>query len=286
MELKIYTDLQAIPREIKFNNEEIVRELNLDELKNFSIAVSGVAEARRVKKSLTDLKERIAARTKEIKELCLAPYERMKEEINIILKIIEDPIALIDSQLKEESEKEKESKRRDIEAYFSEKSPFGNFIELDHPRLWDDRWLNKTFSMAAVRADIDTKIELVRNGLDNIEHLECEFMPQIKDVFLRTFDLNAALAEKKRLEQQRAREEEYRRRKSEIKVVSQPILEAPKPTVETLKLALETSKPIAEAPKPTAPTLYTFSFQVTATRENLIKLKEFFTNNNINYIKL
>ena len=85
-------------------------------------------------------------RRKEVKKKCMEPYEQFEKEVKEITALIDKPIGMIDSQIKEYEEKQKAEKKSQIQAAYDESiGDFGN--DLPFERVFDTRYLNATFSL-------------------------------------------------------------------------------------------------------------------------------------------
>ena len=85
-----------------------------------------LADAKADKKELSRLHRDIDDRRKEIKKAYLAPYQDFEAQIKELLAMVDAPLEEIKSFVSEMEVREKESKRREIEAYFFQRSaPLG-----------------------------------------------------------------------------------------------------------------------------------------------------------------
>lgn len=220
MELKI--EQVAIPEKIAFNYEELKQELS-DKVKMYETLVytddqiknakADRADLNRLKKALND--ERIR-REKEY----MQPFNAFKAQINEIIGIIDKPVALIDKQVKEYEEQQRQEKKKKIEGYFfTGESP--EWLTL--PMIWDDKWLNASVSMKSIQAEIDSRIATVENDLATLSELP-EFAFEAIETYKTTLDLNKSIAEghrlseiqKRKAEQERIRAEQEKARQEEL----------------------------------------------------------------------
>lgn len=213
MELKIYSPYEdGFLKEIAFNHEEIKKELalRLEKYKGLTYSDKEIKIAKSDKAKLKKFKDALDEKRKEIKRQCLEPYEKFEIKMNEIFGLIDEPIAEIDKQVKAFEEKKKQEKRQIIEGVYSEN--IGDLKEiLPIKKLWNDKWLNVTYKLSVITKEILIAIENTKKDLDVIESLGTEFELQIKDKYMQTLDLSAALAEKARLEQQKIKLEKYKK---------------------------------------------------------------------------
>lgn len=181
---------------ITFNFEELKSELTekVQHYKTLVYTDDQVADAKKDKANLNKLREAIETRRKEIKKECLKPYEDFEVKVKEIVAILDEPIGLIDKQVKEFESKKKEDKREQIELLWD---------EIDAPewlglsQIWDDKWLNATTSLKSIRESIENTITRIRNELSVIASLphseECEIL------YRECLDLAMATKESQRI---------------------------------------------------------------------------------------
>ena len=211
MELKV--EQVAIPEKIAFNHEELKQELS-DKVKMYETLVytddqirsarADRADLNRLKKALND--ERIR-REKEY----MQPFNVFKAQINEIIGIIDKPVALIDKQIKEYEEQQRQEKKKKIAGYFfTAESP--EWLTL--PMIWDEKWLNASVSIKTIQAAIDARIEAVNSDLTTLSELP-EFAFESIETYKTTLDLNKSIAEGHRLSEIQKRKAEQERIKEE-----------------------------------------------------------------------
>lgn len=272
MELIVYkpTEDQFI-KSIDFNFDQIKQELRLALEKYDGIVYTddNIPLAKSDRAALNKFKDAIETKRKEIKKQCLKPYEDFEAKIKEITALIDKPILAIDGQVKAYEQTKKDEKKADILKFY--KDHVGELADLlPFERIFNEKWMNATYSMKAATDEITEAIQKVSDGIEVITGLHSEFELQIKDVFLRTLDLSSALQEKARLEAQKARLEEYERQKAE----AQP---APKEPAQT---------PFKDAERASAEQVHIIDFRVWATSAQLADLKAFMIRNNIKYGKV
>lgn len=168
---------------------------------------------------LNKLKTAIEDRRKIVKKVINEPYTVFEKELKGILALIDKPVGIIDTQIKDyENQKKEEKKEKIREAYSAAIGELEKVIEFE--RLFDPRYLNATFSLQKAIADIQGKIEKVKTDLRTIDEMCSDYKTNAQDIYLKTLDLSKAMAEEKRLRDlkekmeadKRAREEAERRR--------------------------------------------------------------------------
>jgi hypothetical protein len=285
MEVKIET--YQLPAEIQFNFEELKAEIaekvkiyetlvyGEDELKT---AKSDRANLNRIKKALQDEKTR---RKKEY----LKPFEDFENKINEIIKLIDAPVGLIDKQVKEFEEKKKADKRIEIGAFW-ETTEHPEWMTL--ARIFDERWLNATYTMKQIQADINGWNNRIASELETLQQLD-SFSFEAIEIYKRTLDMNQAIAEGKRLADIQKRKEEEARRKAELLEAQKQAEQTQIQTNVALKAEVEEivgNEEIAEETAQSASSSMWINFSALLTIDQALKLKKFFEDNNIEFKKI
>ena len=131
-----------------------------------------LADAKADKKELSRLHQDIDDRRKEIKKAYLAPYQNFEAQIKELLAMVDAPLEEIKSFVSEMEVREKESKRREIEAYFFQRSAYLGTLAgqvLNSPAFFEAKWLNKSTSAKTWQAAVDEKIAKAAWNLKSIE---------------------------------------------------------------------------------------------------------------------
>lgn len=210
MELKI--EQAAIPEKIAFNYEELKQELS-DKVKMYETLVYNNDQIKSAKADLADLNRLKKAlngeRIRREKEY-MQPFNAFKAQINEIISIIDKPVALIDKQIKEYEEQQRQEKKKKIEGYFfTGESP--EWLTL--PMIWDEKWLNASVSMKSIQDAVDARIEGINRDLATISDLP-EFSFEAIETYKTTLDLNKSIAEGHRLSEMQKRKAEQERIKA------------------------------------------------------------------------
>ena len=104
------------------NTEEIKEQLSgmMEQYKNALFTEESKQIAKVELASLRKLKKAVDDRRKEVKAQCMAPYEAFEKEVKQLHAIIDEPIALIDNQLKEMEAERIMKKRLQIREVYDE----------------------------------------------------------------------------------------------------------------------------------------------------------------------
>ena len=241
---------------------------------------------------MNKLREAIETERKRIKKQCMAPYELFEKQVKEVLAIIDEPIHLIDSQIREvEEQRRLEKKQKVLEIY---EENIGNLKGiLPFAKVFKNEYLNVSKSLKSITEEITALISKVNQDMDVIEELDTKYELQVKDMYVKTLDLSMALRENARLEEverklaERRAQQERERAEAEKRaaVETQKRAEAQQQIIERIPEESDKKEIAEEAQKETAPDsqTVTLEFRVTATPEQLQKLKEFLKTNNIVY---
>lgn len=211
MELIMTTDLEkSLPKKIDFNYEAIKAELSekLERYNSLVVNEDSISGAKKDKAALNKLKTALEDRRKAVKKDCLRPYEEFEQKIKELVGMIDAPVLAIDGQIKAFVEIKKEEKRADIQGFYADS--IGDLAPiLPFDKVFDPRWLNATYKIEDAQKEITDRIFKTRNDIGIIKAMNLSGEQQVLDVYLRTLDMSATLAEKTRLEDQQKRMEEY-----------------------------------------------------------------------------
>jgi hypothetical protein len=285
MELKINEIM--IPERIDFNFEELKSELSqqVEKYRDLVYTDEQMKECKADKAALNRLKKALNEERIRRKKEYLKPFEEFEGKVNEIIKIIDEPLQLIDSQVKEFEEKRKADKRIEI----------GSFWETtEHPewltlaKIFDERWLNASYSMKQIKEDINGWIEKLNSDIETLQQLE-DFSFEAIETYKRSLDLNQAIAEGKRLADIQKRKEEEARRKAELLEAQKQAEQAQIQATGALKEEAEEiagNEEKAEETAQSASSSMWISFSALLTVEQALKLKEFFNENEIQFKKI
>ena len=285
MEIKIIapTNGQPLPA-VEWNYTEVKQWLEdgLAAYKGRVYTEETVTEAKKDRANLNKLADAIAGKRKEMKAMYLQPYEEFEAQAKELEAMVKNQSAEIDAQVKTFENFKKEEKLKNIKEMYS--GMIGNLAGLvPYDKLHNPKWLNVSTSETAIATELSAKIDRIIAGLSSIDslNLEPDIAEQVKGAFLKDFDLAAALAERERIEKQRAELAAYEARKSTQQNEGKY---TPAETVQSAEVKAETAEPTTtEVHTETEQEIHTVAFRVWATSEQLEALKSFLKNNNIKY---
>ena len=203
-------------RVIKWNKEELEAAVRhkIAAYQNVVYTEDNMKQAKADRAELNKLTKAIEERRKMVKKIINEPYDVFEAELKEILALIQEPVGIIDRQVKVFEDQQKEEKKKSIQKSYDE--VIGDLAEvLPFERVFDIRYLNQTYKLATAQAEVKAKVEKVRTDLETIDSLESKYKLNAKDVYIKTLDLSKALAENKRLSDLEEKLEAEKRRKAE-----------------------------------------------------------------------
>lgn len=170
MEIRI-NDL-SLPEKIIFNYEELKEGISakVAHYKNLVYTDDQIKEAKEDRANLNKLKKALNDERIRLEKEYMIPFNTFKAQLNEIIKIIDEPVTMIDSQVKEYQENKKEEKRKEIVAYFdSVKEKLPDEIGLEG--IFNTKWLNESVSMKSVKKEIDDIVCKIQVDISTINDL-------------------------------------------------------------------------------------------------------------------
>lgn len=235
------------PGAISCNYEELKANLvaSVEHYKTLVYTEEQIKAAKEDRAKLNKLKQQLKDRLKEVETEFLAPFETFRAQILELVKIIDEPVAVIDAQIKEVETKEKNEKRDKINDLFSElKKQAPPWLKLES--IYNPRWENKTFSIKNVETEIADKVAEINKAIETLESLPAFGFEAVEE-YKRTLDVNRAIAEGQRLADIQKRKEEEAKRAAEIEAQKAAQREA-----ESGQISSVYNKPIENTPESNA----------------------------------
>lgn len=281
MEFVMGNSLEALPKTIDFNFEELKTQLasSLELYTGLVVTEDGIKSAKEDRAKLNKLREALETKRKEVKKECMAPYTDFEGKVKELVGLIDKPIAAIDAQLKTYEEQRRADKRADILAIYEE--TVGELRALlPFEKLWQDGWYNTGVSMKKIREAIVAAEAKAASDLEVLATVESEFAEAVKIKYLEHLDLNEALLERARL-QERAkhlREYEEQRTKAAANLPEEQRMEAASRGAEQ-----SANIPEHAAGAEQAETVYRLCFECMVTAAQAKELSDWLKARNISF---
>ncbi len=293
LEMRVATPEENwIKQGIQRNNEELRQAIasKMQDYVGLQYTEETIKEAKKDKAALNKLREALESERKRVKKQCLMPYEKFEKQVKEIVQIIDEPISLIDAQIKEVEEQRRiEKKGKVLEICENNVGTLKGILPFE--KVFKTEYLNVSKTLKSITEEITTIIEKVNRDMDTIEELNSNYEVQVKDMYIRTFDLSLALHEnnrllelerkaeerKKQAEQKRREEEQKKEQEENRKQECQQSIQNQQIQAQNLK-----SKQ-TEGIETVAEQEYTIDFRVIGTKYQLNLLKDFLQSNEISY---
>lgn len=296
MELIINTDLEtSLPATIDFNYEQLKLELSksLQKYQNIVVTEDTIPLAKNDRATLRKLSEAVDNKRKMVKKACLAPYEDFERKAKELMAMIDEPIIAIDQQVKAFEEAKKQAKHSALLQFY--RSNIKSLVDLlPFEKVLPEKWANTAMTVKKLNEEMLQRIEKARNDIKIIQAMDLPYTEQMLSVYLDTLDMGAALAEKKRFEEQQKALEAVKMREAEAE-----LMEAAKrrtevsatpapPDFSKLKpgdvVSFEGATVSGDSPaRQLEQTVNVIDFRVYATDEQLKALAAFMKSNGIRY---
>lgn len=260
-----------------------------------------LADIRKEKKSLDD--ER-----KAIKKAWMKPYDLFEARAKKIIDLYDEPVELINSQLKAYEEDRKVAKRKDIKKIYEfvskENAEIADWLPLE--KIYDTKWENATCKDKTIREAMEMAFSQIKVSISTIQSMQSVWEEDALNVLKDTGSLQLAIEKISSLTKQAERIEEAKEEAKRTKEARKAELEATRAEDKikadinkglsvTEKAIVEVSqdKVVAEVPQewiePETDILFPFAaekiyiLKVTVGENNLDLVKDFFESINIEY---
>lgn len=204
---ELQVNVKQTPGVIVWNFEELKTALTaqMEEYKNTVYTEESISDASKDLAKLRKLRTAVNDRKIEIKKKCLEPFAPIDEQAKELMKLIDEPIALISTNVSTYENKRKEQRRTSIVKQMKE--TFSDFPEAVAKKLmqitYDSRWENKTakphdWSDSIQKAHDDTK-----SALQIIENVDPDFKDEVMKKYLQDLSVTDALRHAQYLQHQK-----------------------------------------------------------------------------------
>ena len=263
---------------MKLNNyEDLKRQIveKMTEYKEMDVTDEKLKEAKTYRANLNNFKKAIStqriAKTKEVEEqVGLSKYINDCKELE---QYVDDASNFLDKQIKELEKIEDDKKLKEITEFFMENiGEFEGLIDFD--KIYNSKWLNKTYKMDDIQAEIRHVFTKTKTDFDVIktQFKDESIQKQVQQYYLGKIDdnnvLTLAILEGNKIIDQNKKLEELKQKETEN---TQDV------TNETQKITNSTQN------ETQSENLKQLDFRVFVTQEQMQKLKEFLVTNNIKY---
>ena len=294
MELKIYNPQDnGFLQKIDWNFEDLKTEItaSAQEYETSVYTDNTIKAAKADRAKLNKFVDALNGKRTEIRKALLKPDEQFGQEIKELTGIVQKAIDNIDTQVKGYENRQREEKTAKVQEFYEENIHDLSSI-LPFERVFKPEYANASTTMKSIKEDILALIQKVDEGLAIINEVDSKFAGDMKEVFLRTYDIGAAMAERNRLEAAEEKRKAYEEEQARKKAEREAAIQAQASKVINAGKAPVTSPPPAQVQHVAQPTpveetvadpVHVLDFRVHATKTQLDKLKDFLKVNNIRF---
>lgn len=283
MEFVMGSSLENLPATIDFNFNQLKGQLaaSLEAYTGLVVTEDGIKGAKEDRAKLNKLREALETKRKEVKKRCMAPYDDFEARVKELVGLVDKPIAAIDGQLQQFENTRRENKRKEVLAVYED--TVGELRDiLPFEKVWRDEWANATVTMKKIREAIVSLEAKVASDLEVLSTVEGEFVDAVKVKYLEALDLNAALTERKRLQDEAEKLRAYNARKEAFEKLAEaaPAKHEPVQQPQEEPVAAEKPEPLV------GEKVYLLRFECEITVSQVKALSEFLNANNITYRRI
>lgn len=180
------------------------------------------AYAKKVVASLRAQKKMFQDNLRDEKKKYMVPWEEFESRAKALIGMYDEPIDMINGQVKEFEEKRIAEKRELIRRVYGEVFPEGLASYFPLKRIYDYKWENATTKEKEIRKAISGICEKIQNETSLIRNRNSEVTAQALSMYQKNLDLAEALNYINAYEQQKseilAKEQERKRREEEERI--------------------------------------------------------------------
>ena len=215
--------------ELTINQKPGIIEINFEELKaqlsnkmseyrgavftedSKQIAKGELANLRKLQKSVDE-------RRKDVKAECMKPYTQFEKKVNELKGIIDEPIQLIDGQLREMEAERIRKRKEDVgNLYMDIISDLTDYLPLDE--IYNHKWDLAGTKLKNIREDMEELAKKTQEETELIKASQSDVASEALNLYKRSRNLTDALAHINRYEANKkmalAKEEERRKKEGE-----------------------------------------------------------------------
>lgn len=221
MELIIYAPKEdGFIKSIDWNFDDLKKEITekTGEYMNLVYSDDQIKEAKKDRAELNKFKKALDDKRKDVKSQVMNPYIAFETQIKELIGIVNKAVDNIDSQVKGYEEGLKQQKEEVCRKLYEKYIGDLNRI-IPYEKVFNPKWLNKTYPEKAIIEDIQSLYKRVDQDLKVINTDSSKYVFEMKEEYLKEYDMAAAVSLKQRLEEterkKAAFEEQELKRKAE-----------------------------------------------------------------------
>ena len=290
MELKIYNPQDdGFLQKIEWNFDELKAEITAA-AQDYEVSVytdDTIKQAKTDRAKLNKFVDALNAKRTEIRKQLLKPDEQFGQEIKELTGIVQKAIDNIDSQVKDYERRQREEKTAKVRDFYDANiHDIGEYLPFE--QVMKPEYANASKSMKSIKEEILELIQKVDEGLAILSEVDSPYAGDMKEVFLKTYDIGAAMAERNRLETQEQKQKLYAEEQARKKAEREAKLKAEAERV--MAAGARTAAPAGEDPHPDPEQqeepVYEMCFRVYGSKPQILSLRDFMKAQGIRFEKI
>lgn len=189
-----------------FEDIKVALSAQMQIYKELEVTEANKPERKKDVATLRKMDKAITSKCSEVRNEFLKPYDEFKKLADELKEIINEPIGIIDNQVKEFEEAQRIAKIEVIKALFVELISVHTIEMQDEVGLatiYDNRWENATSTMKSVKEEMTIKLNGIRDNVALINSMVSEKTADALAQYWCDFDVNTAMGVITRYEAQK-----------------------------------------------------------------------------------
>lgn len=203
MELKIYNPKEdGFLQSIDWNFEELKQEITVkaNDYMNLVYSNEQMKEAKKDRANLRKFVKALEDKRKEIKRQVMIPYSDFEKKEKELVAIVNQAVSNIDTQVKGYEEGLRQEKLEKVKNIYAE--AIGDLDRtIPFEKIFKDSWLNASTTLKSITEEIEEIRDKVDSDLKVINADASPYVFEMKEEYLKNFDLTAAMLRKQQLEE-------------------------------------------------------------------------------------
>lgn len=252
MEFKIYNPQEdGFLQEIDWNYEELKTEIQkkANDYMNLVYTADQIKDAKKDRAKLNKFVTALEDKRKEIKKQVMQPYTAFEKQEKELIGIVNQAVANIDTQIKGYEEAVRQEKLEKVKEIYQ--NTIGDLDRtVPFEKIYKDSWLNVSTTLKFITTEIAEIRDKVDSDLKVINADTSPYVFEMKEEYLKAFDLTAAMMKKQKLEETAKKKALFEEEQKQKEAQRQQQLKEEAQKVASAGGSKEVTKEPAEAPKP------------------------------------
>lgn len=252
MEFKIYNPQEdGFLQKIDWNYEELKSEIQkkANDYMNLVYTADQIKDAKKDRAKLNKFVTALEDKRKGIKKQVMQPYTAFEKQEKELIGIVNQAVANIDTQIKGYEEAVRQEKLEKVKEIY--KKTIGDLDRtVPFEKIYKDSWLNVSTTLKSITTEIAEIRDKVDSDLKVINADTSPYVFEMKEEYLKAFDLTAAMMKKQKLEETAKKKALFEEEQKQKEAQRQQQLKEEAQKVASAGESKEVPKEPAEASKP------------------------------------